>query len=1120
MLIRRFLVVLTLVLSAATSSLDLQSQQNPSKPFNSQTNILSGQSARNYTALSRTQRFGTANASFASKRKPGLIPHTSAPSSPSFGGFYASSLVADAGEAGAFMVGGDFDRDGKPDILVVNLDGTLSVFLNDGNGEFKAPVSTSLSVVTTGSTEVELTNAQVADLNGDGYPDLVLGGVSSQPFSTGTRYLDLLVSLNRKDGTFAQPTLLTLPNPNSLYETYSAFSVGATTSSGAPDIVAGVVYSDNTGNPDEVLLQTFLNNGSGAFTAAAYQTFQAPGGEVPVDHIATALSDADSDGKLDLLLDVDGYGQGSYVNVLHGNGDGTFSLNPKSTVNFPTSVPTSGISSLIVQSLTGSATKADLVVHNEAGAYVALSNGDGTFQTPQLATPGQNVSETQIADINGDGKPDLIVESDGVLVSYLGNGDGTFGPITGTGAAYTNDIVAPSLQTVIADFNGDGKADFANLSNGGYIGLGLGNGDGTFHTSPLLYSNQTPAFTPSGFVGEVALDLNGDGIADVLGVGHQSLLAALSEGKGKFSYVTALSPSAYSALTISPVSADFNGDGLQDVIFTGFDGTAGIALSKGDGTLKTPVFVIQPPTPFACDLYDAAAGDINGDGKMDVVFAYSGDSPCGGSTTPSGYLVALGNGDGTFKTPVFTPYGKEGYTLALGNFHGKNKPLDLVFSDTTGNPATASVTLLTGNGDGTFGSPLTVSAGSSVVQILTADYNQDGNPDLTFIASPQFVVSSGSYAGASQQLPGNGDGTFGPAVTLTDETLNLNAVYADVNGDGIPDLIGDGQEGVLSVNLGTGSGQFAAPIDYYTLAGNLLAGNFLGDNTLSIVSPTGGTALLMNQGGTSLTVTSSATSIAPGQSVTLNSALSATLSGQPAPTGATTFYDGTTQIGSGGVGASITTSDLAAGSHSITAVYSGDSHFNPNTSAAVTVTVAAPPPPDFTFTAGASNLTVTKGSSGTLQFTVATNASLSASASFQCSGLPRESTCSFSPSNLTVGAGSSGTTTLTVQTTAASANARLRAGNSAVGKWGGIAAAGLLCLMIPRRKKRWLMIVVLLAIGGLASMTGCGGGSGSGTTTPTDPGTPAGNSTVTVTATAISGGTTITHTSTISLVVQ
>jgi hypothetical protein len=768
-------------------------------------------------------------------------------------------------------------------------------------------------------------------------------------------------------------------------------------------------------------------------------------------------------------------------------------------------------------SLTGSASRSDLVVNNGSGVYVALSNGNGTFQTPKEVTGGQFAVETHTVDLNGDGKPDLVVTGSAALISYLGNGDGTFGAIAGTGTAYDdlNYQSSISQHTVLGDFNGDGKIDFANLDYAGDIGLGLGNGDGTFAAPPLLYSGQVPVTIPRNFYGEVALDLNGDGITDLIGAGSSSFVAALGAAKGKFTYVTALPYSAYTAVSMQPVTGDFNRDGLQDVILTGTNGSAGVALSKGDGSLKTPVTVIQPPIAMACSLYGAAVGDVNGDAKADIVFTYQGDNCGAGGTAPSGYMTVLGNGDGTFRTPVFTPFGTAITPVALAGFHGKNKPLDLVIGDDGTEP---SVSLLKGNGDGTFGAPVTVSSGFNVLNLLATDYDQDGNSDLTLILEP-------GQTQQSQILRGNGDGSFDSPVTIADSAINNNAIYADLNGDGIPDLIGDGQGGVLSVMLGSGSGQFAPPI-HYLYAGypiSIFAGNFLADNTLSIIAPNGfagGTVFFMNQGGTSLTVTPSATSITPGQSVTLNSALSATLAGQPAPTGTVTFYDGTTQIGSGGIGASISTANLAAGTHSITAVYSGDSHFNPNTSAAVAVTVATPPPPDFSFTATGSTLTIAKGSSGTLQFTVSTNASLSASASFQCSGLPRESTCSFSPANLTVGPGSSGTTTLTVQTTAASANARLRASNTVAAKWGGIVAAGLLCLVIPRRRRRWLGMVLILSLGGMVSMTGCGGGGGSATTTPTDPGTPAGSSTVTVTATAISGSSTITHTSAITLVVQ
>src|SRR5262249_6164964 len=151
----------------------------------------------------------------------------------------------------------------------------------------------------------------------------------------------------------------------------------------------------------------------------------------------------------------------------------------------------------------------------------------------------------------------------------------------------------------------------------------------------------------------------------------------------------------------------------------------------------------------------------------------------------------------------------------------------------------------------------------------------------------------------------------------------------------------------------------------------------------------------------SLVVTASPSSITSGQSVTLAATLKPTLAGRPTPSGTVTFYDGSTQIGSApAANASISSSQLSVGSHSITAVYSGDANFNPNTSAPVTVTVPTPPAPDFTFTPSTTSLNVPKGQSANVTMTVAANATLAASVTFQCAGLPAEATCVFSPASL------------------------------------------------------------------------------------------------------------------------
>jgi hypothetical protein len=328
-----------------------------------------------------------------------------------------------------------------------------------------------------------------------------------------------------------------------------------------------------------------------------------------------------------------------------------------------------------------------------------------------------------------------------------------------------------------------------------------------------------------------------------------SVVSALSAGKGSFHYVQALSGSVYDLGHITPKTGDFNGDGRQDFILYGRDKTLAVALSNSDGTLKPPVNL--PLVARPCGPGDLAIGDVNGDSKADVVVAYAGDASCpagqgntGASAIPSGYSVMLGNGDGTFQPASFTPFASRlQFFAALAPFHGAGKPLDLVLVDGYGyGVGPDTVSLLTGKGDGTFGPAVTVSSGASIAGLLTDDFNGDGKADLTLPAFPA-PISLGQ-PGTVLLLAGNGDGTFQPTVTLTPGFQMGEAVYADLNGDGTPDLlVGDsvfgdlnGVQTGLAVLLGLGNQTFSSPIFYPSVSGPLLIGNFLGDNTPSLIA--------------------------------------------------------------------------------------------------------------------------------------------------------------------------------------------------------------------------------------------------------------------------------------------
>jgi Glycoside hydrolase family 44/Bacterial Ig-like domain (group 3) len=178
---------------------------------------------------------------------------------------------------------------------------------------------------------------------------------------------------------------------------------------------------------------------------------------------------------------------------------------------------------------------------------------------------------------------------------------------------------------------------------------------------------------------------------------------------------------------------------------------------------------------------------------------------------------------------------------------------------------------------------------------------------------------------------------------------------------------------------------------------------------------------------TTTTLTASPATAPSGQAITLTATVTPS-SGSSSPSGTVTFQDGSTAIGSvplaTGKGV-ITVSTLSVGSHSITAVYSGDAANLPSNSNPVTVTITAPttpsptPPGDYSLTLSSSTLTMSQGTPGSLMVTVAPENGFTASVSFACSGLPSGWACSFAPATLS--GGTSQSTKMTVNSTNSSA---------------------------------------------------------------------------------------------------
>ncbi len=218
-----------------------------------------------------------------------------------------------------------------------------------------------------------------------------------------------------------------------------------------------------------------------------------------------------------------------------------------------------------------------------------------------------------------------------------------------------------------------------------------------------------------------------------------------------------------------------------------------------------------------------AAGDLNGDGKVDLVIA-NGDGTI---------MVLLGSGTGTFAPAVAYAAGAP-TGLVLADFNGDGK-LDVAIS----NGAESTVSILFGNGDGTL-QPMGAgfAVGGNPVSLAAGDFNGDGNVDL---ASANFADGTASV------LLGNGDGTFQPALTLIAASGSHGIAIADFNGDGFADLAVVENAGA-SVFFGNGNGTFRAAAQYHTYTGANLnpvavaAGAFNGVGLLDLALADSGTA--------------------------------------------------------------------------------------------------------------------------------------------------------------------------------------------------------------------------------------------------------------------------------------
>ena len=681
------------------------------------------------------------------------------------------------------IASGDFNGDGRLDLAVANVGGdSVSIFSQGANGRFPAAPGATLQGVAVVAPLSDPYAVRAVDIDADGDLDLVAAGHGSN---------DVVIWTQGSGGAFSTvvPSVGGLNAPSDV--------VGADLNAdGRMDLVVA-----NTGaNRVTIYFRTIL----GTYPAAPSISL---GNASTGSPVSVAVADLDRDGDLDV---VSANAATNTVTIWYATGPGAFS--PAPSVVLGGAGITQGPSSVAIGDLDGDG-RPDIACANLAGNSLCVflqQPAGGFLGTPTftLATSGYPIAPArlEISDVNGDGWRDLVAADGGNdLTAWMWQpANGRFAPqpiVLGS-----NGSLASPTSVVAADFDGDGNVDLAATNGGGDdVAVFQQIGGASYDLTAADVVLGSPVVTPS-LAGIAVGDLDGDGDLDIV---------SASPGSNSLAIFEQLSPAVFASDPASVLGSASDTNGVRAVVAVDLNGDGRLDIASANAAGGTIAVFLQDPVDgfratadfvLGAGLIGApvsiAAGDFDGDGRMDLVTANSSGNSLALFLQPAdGFAgvtpVLLGSG-ATTKNPS--------HVVAVDV--DRDGDLDIVCVNTAGN----DVAVFLNPGDGVFPAAPSLVLGSAATTpspraVAIGDLDGDGDPDIAVAVGGNSTIAV-FFQGAPGSFPAAPSLAISNASLVTPDTIAI----ADVDRDGDLDIVtGNSGSRNLTVFRQGLPGTFATP---------------------------------------------------------------------------------------------------------------------------------------------------------------------------------------------------------------------------------------------------------------------------------------------------------------------